>query len=111
MARTQRWVLGGCWMAQGQGGAPGALGAVAPDAPACAWACCLAGSHPPVLSSSLPPPQLAKEFEKGIPVDESILLPRLRELLISEFGATPRQGAGQRPAAAPEAAEPAGAAA
>ena len=35
--------------------------------------------------------QLAKEFEKGIPADESVLLPRLRELLISEFGATPKQ--------------------
>jgi len=58
--------------------------------------------------------QLAKEFERGIPVDESILLPRLRELLISEFGATPKTvpapdvpaSAGQAPAA-----EPAGAAA
>lgn len=43
--------------------------------------------------------QLAKEFEKGIPCDESVLLPRLRELLISEFGATPKQAsAGGAPA-------------
>ena len=35
--------------------------------------------------------QLAKEFEAGIPCDESILLPKLRELLIHEFGARPRQ--------------------
>ena len=44
-----------------------------------------------------PPLQLAKEFERGIPVDESVLLPRLRQLLISEFGATPKAA----PAAAP----------
>lgn len=58
--------------------------------------------------------QLAKEFERGIPVDESVLLPRLRELLISEFGATPRQPAAAPTAAASTgqaAAEPAGAAA
>ena len=45
-------------------------------------------------------PDLAKEFEKGIPADESVLLPRLRALLIEEFGATPRGGSEQpQPAA------------
>ncbi|PRW21087.1 ferredoxin--nitrite reductase [Chlorella sorokiniana] len=62
-------------------------------------------------------PELAKEFERGIPVDESILLPRLRDLLISEFGATPKQaaqpaaGASAAGSAGQAAAEPAGAAA
>lgn len=55
------------------------------------------------------PPQLAKEFEKGIPVQEDVLLPRLRQLLISEFGAKPRQPA-PAPAAPPAAGEPVGAA-
>ncbi|KAL4420572.1 hypothetical protein ABPG75_010228 [Micractinium tetrahymenae] len=50
-------------------------------------------------------PDLAKEFEKGIPADPAILVPRLRDLLISEFGATPRAA----PAASP--ATPAGASA
>ena len=34
--------------------------------------------------------QLATELEKGVPVEESILLPKLRELLVNEFGAKPR---------------------
>lgn len=41
-------------------------------------------------------PDLAKEFEKGVPADPSILVPRLRELLISEFGATPKQQAAEQ---------------
>ena len=36
-------------------------------------------------------PELAKEFAQGIPADEDILIPKLREILISEFGAKPRQ--------------------
>jgi hypothetical protein len=43
--------------------------------------------------------QLAKQFEAGLPVEH--LLPRLKELLISEFGATPK---GQAEAAAAPAA-------
>lgn len=35
-------------------------------------------------------PDLAKEFEKGIPCDEGVLVPRLRALLIENFGAKPR---------------------
>lgn len=35
-------------------------------------------------------PKLAKEFEKGVPAQEDILLPKLREILINEFGATPK---------------------
>lgn len=34
--------------------------------------------------------QLASEFEKGIPADEESLLPKLQELLIEKFGATPK---------------------
>jgi ferredoxin-nitrite reductase len=37
-------------------------------------------------------PALASEFEKGIACEESILLPKLRELLIEKFGATPKAG-------------------
>ena len=37
-------------------------------------------------------PTLATEFENKIPADESVLLPRLRELLISDFGATIKAG-------------------
>lgn len=37
-------------------------------------------------------PTLATEFESKIPADESVLLPRLRELLISDFGATIKAG-------------------
>ena len=48
--------------------------------------------------------QLAKEFEKGIPADESILVPRLRELLITEFGATPKAAAATAGSGAPPAA-------
>lgn len=44
-------------------------------------------------------PELAKQFEAGLPVEH--LLPRLKELLISEFGATPK---GQAEAAAAPAA-------
>ena len=36
---------------------------------------------------------LAAEFEKGIPCEESILLPKLRELLIERYGATAKAGA------------------
>lgn len=36
---------------------------------------------------------LASEFEKGVPCDESILLPKLRDLLVDKFGATPKMGA------------------
>jgi hypothetical protein len=42
--------------------------------------------------------QLAKQFEAGIPVEH--LLPKLRELLISEFGAVPRGAAAQQEGAA-----------
>lgn len=35
-------------------------------------------------------PELAKEFAQGIPADEQYLLPKLKELLIAEFGATPK---------------------
>ena len=35
---------------------------------------------------------LAAEFEKGIACEESVLLPKLRELLIERFGATPKAG-------------------
>lgn len=37
-------------------------------------------------------PQLASEFEKGIPCEESVLLPKLRDLLIERFGATLKPG-------------------
>jgi hypothetical protein len=33
---------------------------------------------------------LASEFEKGVPCDESILLPKLRSLLIDQYGARPK---------------------
>jgi ferredoxin-nitrite reductase len=32
--------------------------------------------------------KLAAEFEKGVPAEAELLVPRLRELLIEEFGAT-----------------------
>lgn len=35
-------------------------------------------------------PALAKEFERGVPCDESVLLPKLRALLVEHFGATPK---------------------
>jgi ferredoxin-nitrite reductase len=38
-------------------------------------------------------PALAQEFEKGIPCDESVLLPKLRDLLVEHFGATPKPAA------------------
>ena len=34
---------------------------------------------------------LAAEFEKGIPCEESILLPKLRDLLVERYGATPKE--------------------
>lgn len=34
--------------------------------------------------------QLASEFEKGIPCEESILLPKLKDLLIEHYGAKPK---------------------
>lgn len=37
-------------------------------------------------------PTLATEFESKIPADESVLLPKLRELLISDYGATLKAG-------------------
>lgn len=37
-------------------------------------------------------PTLATEFESKIPADESVLLPKLRELLMSDFGATVKAG-------------------
>lgn len=36
--------------------------------------------------------QLASEFEKGVACEESVLLPKLRELLIERFGAVPKAG-------------------
>ena len=36
--------------------------------------------------------QLASEFEKGIACDESILLPKLREIMMERFGAVPKAG-------------------
>ena len=73
---------------------------------------CLVSITHPAAYPACPFLQLAKEFEKGIPADESILVPRLRELLISEFGATPKtqqqQQVQQQPATS---AEPAGASA
>lgn len=35
-------------------------------------------------------PELATEFAQGIPADEEHLVPKLREILISEFGAVPK---------------------
>ncbi|KAK9807588.1 hypothetical protein WJX72_003483 [[Myrmecia] bisecta] len=35
-------------------------------------------------------PALAAEFEKGVPCDEETLLPKLRDLLIEKFNATPK---------------------
>ena len=34
--------------------------------------------------------QLASEVEKGVACDESILLPKLRDLLIERYGAKPK---------------------
>ncbi|PSC71680.1 ferredoxin-nitrite reductase [Micractinium conductrix] len=52
-------------------------------------------------------PDLAKEFQKGVPADPAILVPRLRDLLISEFGAVPKGAAA--PAGAQQQQQPAGA--
>ena len=35
---------------------------------------------------------LGEELEKGVPCEESILLPKLKDLLINQFGATPKAG-------------------
>ena len=35
-------------------------------------------------------PALATEFEAGVPVAEHVLLPKLTQLLVDHFGATPR---------------------
>jgi ferredoxin-nitrite reductase len=37
-------------------------------------------------------PVLASEFEKGIACEESVLLPKLRDILMERFGATPKAG-------------------
>ena len=36
---------------------------------------------------------LASDFEKGVPCDEAHLLPKLRDILIGQFGATLKPGA------------------
>lgn len=36
--------------------------------------------------------ELGAEFEKGIACAEEVLLPKLRELLVSEYGAKPKAG-------------------
>lgn len=36
--------------------------------------------------------ELGAEFEKGIACSEEVLLPKLRELLINEYGAVPKAG-------------------
>jgi ferredoxin-nitrite reductase len=38
-------------------------------------------------------PELARELEAGVPVAEHVLLPKLTELLVEHFGATPKEGA------------------
>lgn len=38
--------------------------------------------------------ELGKEIEKGVACNEDVLLPRLREILISEYGAKERATAG-----------------
>ena len=35
---------------------------------------------------------LASDFEKGVPCDEAHLLPKLRDILIGQFGATLKPG-------------------
>lgn len=40
-------------------------------------------------------PKLAEEFETGIPAQEDILGPKLRDLLINEFGAKPKTTSGE----------------
>ena len=37
-------------------------------------------------------PTLATEFEKGVPCEERILLPKLRQLLMEHHGATLKEG-------------------
>lgn len=34
---------------------------------------------------------LAKEFEKGVPAADEYLIPKLKEILIENFGATPKK--------------------
>ncbi|CAD7698917.1 unnamed protein product [Ostreobium quekettii] len=41
--------------------------------------------------------ELAQEFEAGIPAQEEYLLPKLREILIEKFGATPKASNGAGP--------------
>lgn len=53
----------------------------------------LTPSASPLAPSAPSLPQLAKEFEAGVPCDEAVLLPKLRALLIEHFGATPREPA------------------
>lgn len=36
--------------------------------------------------------ELGAEFEKGVACNEEVLLPKLRELLINDFGAVPKAG-------------------
>ena len=36
-------------------------------------------------------PELASDFEKSVPCDEAYLLPKLREILIDQFGAKPKR--------------------
>ena len=38
-------------------------------------------------------PKLAEQFEKGIACDETVLLPKLKDLLVEHFGATPKASA------------------
>jgi hypothetical protein len=67
-----------------------------------------AALFPDTCPSPGPVLQLAKQFATGIPMEH--LLPKLRELLITEFGATPRQVPATTAAESRAAAEPAGAA-
>lgn len=41
-------------------------------------------------------PELAADFEKSVPCDESILLPVLRNILVEKFGAVPKYPAGSQ---------------
>lgn len=52
--------------------------------------------HPSRHTALLPVPQvgenpaLAEELEAGVPCVESVLLPKLTELLVAHYGATPK---------------------
>ena len=37
-------------------------------------------------------PVLASEFEKGVACEESVLLPKLRQIMVERFGAVPKAG-------------------